>query len=161
MFYKNTNHSTMQAAVKKVSTTPVRHSTAMHLKNMGYYISLPWNNYTYLMLYFKYCNAFWKAFFSPSPPHRLTIKLKKILIVFIHQHSMKKALKKLWANARWLTTGLTLHSIEQLLDFFHSVQIKKGQQTPKPNNFPEHLLPVGKKYQIKTKLSAAVDCCIM
>lgn len=130
--------------MKKVNFIPVRPSTAMHLKNMAYSICFPWDYYTYFMSYFKYRNVFWKAFFFFSPC-RLTLN-SKIRIVFIHQHSMKKALKKLWANAQLLTIGFTLHSKEQLLDFSYPVQRKKKNNTPnfKLSRAPEYLFPIGR-----------------
>lgn len=71
--------------------------------------------------------------FFLSPPYSLTIN-SKIQIVFIHQHSMKKALKKLRANAQLVTIGFTLHSKEQLLEFSHPVQKEKKNQ-PKTQTF--------------------------
>lgn len=64
---------------------------------------------------------------------------------------MKKALKKLRANAQLLTIGFMLHSKEQLLDFSHPVQRKKNK--PNHQTFQNSLTFISNTKNIRSKQS--------
>lgn len=56
---------------------------------------------------------------------------------------MKKALKKLWANAQLLTIGFMVNSIVQLLDYSHVVQ-EKNIYKKKKMQAPKHSFAIGR-----------------